>query len=503
MSVAPATVAAMPVNSAAPRLGPASYTCSECGHVVAKWAGRCPSCRAWSTLSESSNSAAPLALRRVTPGPTAGPAQRLRDVDATAVAPRPSGVPELDRVLGGGLVPGGVVLLAGEPGVGKSTLLLAAAQSWAAGGHGRVLIVSGEETAGQVALRARRLDATHPDVFLAAETELSGVIAHLDAVRPSLLVVDSVQTIADAGVDGGVGGVAQIKAVASAITAAAKQRDVACVLVGHVTKDGAVAGPRVLEHLVDVVLHFEGDRHSSLRMVRGIKNRFGPADEVGCFAMTESGIVGLADPSGVFLSGADRRVPGTCATVTILGRRALPVEVQALVTRSAGQDSRRTVSGLDSARVGMALAVMQRWAGERLVGHDVLTATVGGAKTAEPAADLAVALAVWSSLKDLPLPAGLVAVGELGLSGEVRPVPGLGRRIAEAARLGFRHALVPRSRDGVDDVTAPPSMRISRIADLPEALHVIGHEVSSVRWLADRPRLDRGRDVQGPPRVAD
>ena len=403
-------------------------------------------------------------------------------------------MPELDRVLGGGLVPGGVVLLAGEPGVGKSTLLLSAAQQWAGQGHGPALIVTGEETAGQVGLRARRLGAIHPDIYLAAETDLSAVIAHIEAVRPSLLVVDSIQTMSDATTDGGVGGVNQVKAVAAALTAIAKQRDIACVLVGHVTKDGSVAGPRVLEHLVDVVLHFEGDRHSALRMVRGVKNRFGPADEVGCFAMTESGITSLADPSGLFLSTRARPVPGTCATVTVQGRRALPVEIQTLVGHTGSAESRRTVSGLDSSRVAMVLAVLQRWGGVKLAGQDVLAATVGGARTTEPASDLAIAMAVWSSVRDIPLPSGLVVVGELGLAADVRPVPGLARRLAEAARLGFDHAIVPiaggrldAAAPGASAPTAPPAgMKVSPVGDLGGALRSLGDDSGVVRWLRDR-----------------
>jgi DNA repair protein RadA/Sms len=412
-----------------------------------------------------------MGLRRVSAGAPAGPALRLRDVDATAATLRPSGVPELDRVLGGGLAPGGVVLLAGEPGVGKSTLLLAASQCWAAAGHGRVLIVTGEETAAQVRSRAERLGAVHPDLYLAAETELSAVVSHIEQVQPRLLVVDSVQTIADAGVEGATGGVSQVRAVAAALTAAAKQRGIACVLVGHVTKDGSVAGPRVLEHLVDVVLHFEGDRHSTLRMIRGVKNRFGPSDEVGCFAMTDTGIESMTDPSGLFLSARRPGVPGTCTTVMVQGRRAMPVEIQTLVGPPGG-GGHRTVSGLDAARVSMALAVVQRWSGISVAGRDVLAATVGGARTTEPAADLALAMAVWSSAREIPLSTSLVVLGELGLSGEVRPVPGVGRRLAEAARLGFDHAIVPPGDHG----DPPSGMRISRAGDLTEAMHALGDE---------------------------
>jgi DNA repair protein RadA/Sms len=428
----------------------------------------------------------PPALRTLALGAPVTPPQRLRDVDATAVAARPSGVTELDRVLGGGLVPGGVVLLAGEPGVGKSTLLLAAAQQWTSRGHGPALIVTGEETVGQVGLRARRLGAVHPDIYLAAETELSAVVAHVASVQPTLLVVDSIQTVSDAETDGGVGGVTQVRAVAAALTAVAKQRQIACVLVGHVTKDGSVAGPRVLEHLVDVVLHFEGDRHTTLRMIRGVKNRFGPADEVGCFAMTDAGIASLADPSGLFLTARARPVPGTCATVTVQGRRALPVEVQTLVGSAGSAESRRTVSGLDPSRVSMVLAVLQRWGGVRLGGQDVLAATVGGARTTEPASDLAIAMAVWSSVRDIPLSAGLVAIGEIGLAADVRPVPGVSRRLAEAARLGFDHAIVPVTDASGERVTAPAGMRVSAVADLGAALRALGDDSGVVRWLRER-----------------
>lgn len=444
-----------------------SYRCGDCGFQAPKWVGQCPGCHAWGTITE--HATPPVALRRVTAAPLASPAVRLRDVDARAVAPCPSGVPEFDRVLGGGLVPGGVVLLAGEPGIGKSTLLLAAAQAWAAGGHGRALIVTGEETAAQVRLRADRLGAVHEDLYLAAETELSAVLAHIDEVRPRLLIVDSVQTIADAATDGATGGVAQVRAVAAALTAAAKQRGIACVLVGHVTKDGAVAGPRVLEHLVDVVLHFEGDRGSLLRLMRGVKNRFGPTDEVGCFRMTESGIASLPDPSGLFLSERRPLVAGTCTTVMMQGRRALPVEIQTLVG-PPGSGGHRTVSGLDPARVSMVLAVASHWAGLAVSGCDVLAATVGGVRTVEPATDLALALAVWSSVRDIPLPPSLVVIGELGLSGELRPAPAVPQRLAEAARLGFDAAIVPVGDHG----SIPAGMRISQADDLLAALRALG-----------------------------
>ncbi len=444
-----------------------SYRCSECGHDTIKWAGRCPQCQTWGTLAEHRPTA--VSLRRVAPAAPATAAVRMCDIDAESTVARPSGIAELDRVLGGGLTPGGVVLLAGEPGVGKSTLLLAAAQAWAAEGHGRALIVTGEETAAQVRLRAGRVGATHPDLYLAAESELTAVLGHVDQVRPTLLIIDSVQTVTDAQVDGATGGVTQVRAVAAALTAAAKERSIACVLVGHVTKDGAVAGPRVLEHLVDVVLHFEGDRHSALRMVRGVKNRFGPADEVGCFTMTDAGIESLADPTGLFLSAQRPGVPGTCTTVMVQGRRPLPVEIQTLVG-AAGGSGHRTVSGLDGSRVAMVLAIVQQWAQLPVSQRDVLAATVGGARVTEPATDLAIAMAIWSSTRDIPLPTSLVVIGELGLSGEVRPVPGLEQRLAEAARLGFRHAIVPQGLDS----RAPAGIHVSAVPDLLGALRATG-----------------------------
>jgi DNA repair protein RadA/Sms len=418
-------------------------------------------------------------LRRVSAGAVTAPAQRIQQVSADLVRPQASGLGELDRVLGGGLIPGGVILLAGEPGVGKSTLLLAAAQAWAARGQGSVLIVSGEESAAQIRLRADRMGALHPDIYLAAENDLAAVLGHLEAVRPKLLIVDSVQTIATAEVDGSAGGVSQVRAVAAALTAVAKEHAMACVLVGHVTKDGAIAGPRVLEHLVDVVLQFEGDRHSSLRTIRGVKNRYGPSDEVGCFQMVPDGIVGLADPSGLFLTKTRATVPGTCATVTLQGRRAMPAELQTLITPSTGEVSRRTVSGLDSARSAMVIAVLQRWGGVALSGKDVLAATVGGAKMTEPAADLPLALAIWSSARDIPLAPGLVVIGELGLSADIRPVVGIPRRLAEAARLGFDHAIVPPGTA----TERPKGMRVDEATNLGDAFRSLGNDDGVVQWL--------------------
>jgi DNA repair protein RadA/Sms len=415
-----------------------AYRCDECGLEVGKWVGRCPECQAWGTIAEAG--ARPGLT--VVAGPVSAPAKPIAEVEEQAARHRATGEPEFDRVLGGGLVPGSVVLLAGEPGVGKSTLLISTAAKVAQSGR-RCLVVTGEESAAQVRLRAGRIGALADELFLAAETELSAVLGHVDAVAPDVLVVDSVQTIGSAEIDGATGGVSQVREVASAIIRLAKARGMATILVGHVTKDGAVAGPRTLEHLVDVVLSFEGDRHSRLRLVRTVKNRFGPADEVGCFDLTDDGIVGLPDPSGLFLAHGNKPVPGTCVTVTMEGRRALVTEVQALVTGSEQTNPRRATSGVDGARTAMLLAVLQRSLGITLSKHEVYAATVGGVRLAEPASDLALALAITSTARDLSVVPGLVAIGEVGLAGEIRPVSSMRGRLAEAARLGFSVALVP------------------------------------------------------------
>jgi DNA repair protein RadA/Sms len=319
---------------------------------------------------------------------------------------------------------------------------------------------------------------------VAAETDLSAVLAHIDTVQPGLLVVDSVQTIGSAEVEGSAGGVTQIRAVTAALIAVAKERGIATVLVGHVTKDGSIAGPRLLEHLVDVVLHFEGDRHSTLRMVRAVKNRYGAADEIGCFAMTETGIEGLADPSGLFLSRADTATPGTCVTVTLEGRRPLLAEVQALVSAASREGSpKRAVSGLESGRVSMVLAVAEKRAGaKQLASHDVHTATVGGVRVSDPAADLALLLAVQSACYDQAVPGGLVAIGEVGLSGEVRPVPGVQRRLAEAARLGFTAAVVP-----VGSGQPPAGMKVLEVLDVDTALRAASALSGRSRRTVPRP----------------
>jgi DNA repair protein RadA/Sms len=395
-------------------------------------------------------------------------ALRLSEIAADAARGAPTGIGELDQVLGEGLVPGGVVLLAGEPGVGKSTLLLEVASRWAQAGR-TTLYVTAEESAAQVRRRARRIGAEAPGVYLAAETDLAAVLGHIEQLRPGLVIVDSVQTIGVPGADGAPGGVTQVKEVAQALIRVAKQRDLPMLLVGHVTKDGSVAGPRALEHLVDVVLAFEGDKHSELRLLRATKNRFGPADEIGCFELTQDGIVEVPDPSGLFVSSHAEPAPGSCLTVTLEGRRPLLTEVQALAAPSFTPAVKRASHGLDLSRVLMLLAVLGRRAGVPLANKDVYVSTVGGAKISDPAADLALAVGVASAVREQALSAPLVAFGEVGLSGEIRRVGGIERRLAEAARLGFTLALVPPGQAADFE-----SMRVVEVATLSDALSALG-----------------------------
>ena len=436
------------------------YRCAECGWSTGKWVGRCGECQAWGSVEQAGAPRSNL----VAVGPVSQTARPIGSVDLEAARSRPTGVSELDRALGGGLVQGAVILLAGEPGVGKSTLLLDVAARWAATA-GRALYVTGEESAAQVRLRAERTDALADGLFLAAETDLAAVLAQIERIAPSLLVLDSVQTVSRADADGAPGGVTQVREVAAALIHTAKERGMATILVGHVTKDGSIAGPRVLEHLVDVVLQFEGERHSRLRMVRTVKNRYGPADEVGCFDLSDTGITSMPDPTGLFLSRHADAVPGTCVTVTLEGRRPLLAEVQALVAASSLAAPRRATSGLDSARVAMVLAVLERRGAVALRNHDVYAATVGGARLAEPAGDLALMIAVASGAHDLPLPPGLVAIGEVGLAGEIRRVTGIQRRLAEAERMGFTRALVPP-----DPGPVPAGIKVVEVGDVRAAL---------------------------------
>lgn len=402
--------------------------------------GRCLDCGSWGTVEEVAVLAAVGNGRRSAPAGS-------RAVPISAVEPnksrhRSTGVDELDRVLGGGVVPGSVTLLAGEPGVGKSTLLLEVAHCVAQRGR-RALYISGEESAGQIRLRADRIGCGSDEVYLAADSDLHSVLDHIETVRPALVIVDSVQTMSTSEADGVAGGVTQVRAVTAALTAAAKANGVAMVLVGHVTKDGAIAGPRSLEHLVDVVLHFEGDRNSALRMVRGIKNRFGAADEVGCFLLHDNGIEGVADPSSLFLAQRPTPVPGTAITVTLDGKRPLIGEVQALLAEANGGSPRRAVSGIDHARAAMITAVLEKHAKMTISKSDIYLSTVGGMRLTDPSADLAVAIALASALTDLALPTTAVMIGEVGLAGDLRRVHGMERRLAEAARQGFNIALIP------------------------------------------------------------
>ncbi len=449
----------------------ALFQCSECGWQTTKWAGRCGECQTWGSVAEGpaqgSSGRSGRALLRGLPSVRPGaPAVPISQIDATGAAAKPTGMDELDRVLGGGLVPGTVALLAGEPGVGKSTLLLEAGAL--AAGRSIVLYVTGEESAAQVRQRADRIGAITDNLFLAAETDLAALLAHVEAVNPALLIVDSVQTISAAGIDGTPGGVTQVREITSALVSLAKQRTLTTVLVGHVTKDGSIAGPRSLEHLVDVVLHFEGDSRGRLRMIRALKNRFGPTDEIGCFELGEFGLIGLPDPSGLFLSRQHQPVPGTCVTVTLEGRRPLVAEVQTLVCPVSGNEpSRRVTSGLDYARVGMAVAVLDRRAAVRLGKCDIYAATVGGVRLTEPAVDLAISLALAGAKANLSLPSDVVAFGEVGLAGEIRSVAGIGRRLTEAGRMGFRRAIVPV---GGDAIPADCPMEVSQVADVSSAI---------------------------------
>ncbi|HWR85262.1 MAG TPA: DNA repair protein RadA [Rhodoglobus sp.] len=435
----------------------AQYRCSECGWTTAKWVGRCGECQQWNTVAEAA--AAPLA--RVTAIAPASGARSITEISTESATHWPSGIDEFDRVLGGGVVPGAAILLSGEPGVGKSTLLLEVASRAAASGQ-RVLYVTAEESVSQVRLRAERTGALHPSLFLAAETDLATILGQIDQVQPQLVIVDSVQTVSSSLTDGLAGGPAQVRDVASTLIRVSRDRALPVLLVGHVTKDGSIAGPRLLEHLVDVVLQFEGDRQTALRFVRAHKNRFGPTDEVGCFEMTGDGIQEVADPSGLFLSGTRTPTSGTCVTIAVEGRRALPVEVQALIVKTQAPQPRRVVNGVDSSRVAMLLAVLERRAGLKFSEVDVYVSTVGGIKVTEPGADLAIALALASAQRERALPATLAAIGEISLAGEIRHASSAKQRVSEARRLGFATVLDSESvhlreavrlafRDATDD----------------------------------------------------
>jgi DNA repair protein RadA/Sms len=417
------------------------YVCSECGGNSAKWQGQCPACGAWNTLAETRVEAT--SANRYAALAPAAPVQTLGAVNARELPRASTGIEEFDRVLGGGLVAGGVVLIGGDPGIGKSTLLLQALAAMAR--SRRVLYVSGEESAAQVALRARRLGIEGHDVRLLAEIGLERIAATLAEEKPDVAVIDSIQTLYCNELQSAPGSVAQVRECAAQLTRLAKQSGIAIVLVGHVTKEGAIAGPRVLEHMVDTVLYFEGDTHSSFRLIRAIKNRYGAVNELGVFAMTDRGLRGVSNPSALFLSQHDAAVPGSCVLVTQEGTRPLLVEIQALVDTAHVPNPRRLSVGLDPQRLALLLAVLHRHAGVATFDQDVFVNAVGGVRIQEPAADLAVLAAIVSSTRNRPLPRGLVAFGEVGLAGEIRPAPRGQERLREAAKLGFSTALIPKA----------------------------------------------------------
>ena len=422
------------------------YTCTACGGTSAKWLGKCPHCEEWNTLIEGVEESSIQSKNRYSNARSLAPASAvtpLSEIEAQDVDRTPSGIEELDRVLGGGIVEAGVVLIGGDPGIGKSTLLLQAMDAIQRRA-GNTLYVTGEESGSQVALRARRLGLDQSGVSVLAETQLEKIIATLEARAPRIAVIDSIQTVYSEQLSSAPGSVSQVRECAAHLTRLAKTSGISIVLVGHVTKEGALAGPRVLEHMVDTVLYFEGETHSSFRLVRAIKNRFGAVNEIGVFAMTERGLKGVSNPSAIFLSQHAEPVAGSCVMVTLEGSRPLLVEIQALVDHS-GPSPRRLSVGLDRDRLAMLLAVLHRHAGVACMDQDVFVNAVGGVRISEPAADLAVLLAIQSSLRGRPLPKGFLAFGEIGLAGEVRPAPRGQERLKEAAKLGFTVALIPKA----------------------------------------------------------
>jgi DNA repair protein RadA/Sms len=444
-----------------------TYRCGECGSEGPQWTGRCAGCGAWNTVVEERLVPAAAATRAA--GLTApSRALPIAEVESEGWEPRPVGIGELDRVLGGGLVAGSVTLLGGEPGIGKSTLLLQALAALAGGGA-RCLLACGEESAQQVRLRASRLGALDPRLWLVAETELPAILAHAEAIAPDVVVVDSIQTVFDPDLASAPGSVGQVRECAHRLVRAAKDANRATVLVGHVTKDGALAGPRVLEHVVDTVLSFEGERHHALRLLRAVKHRFGSTGELGLFEMTDEGLAGVPDPGRLFLSDRQVDAPGSAVVATLEGHRPLLVELQALVARSGLSTPRRSAQGLDAGRLAMVTAVIEERARVPLAGGDVYALAVGGVRVVEPGADLALALAILSSVTGIALPADLVACGEVGLCGELRQVSQTGRRLAEAARLGFRRALVPASAPD-----PPAGIDLVRVATLSDAVQEAG-----------------------------
>ena len=435
------------------------YVCSDCGGVSAKWSGQCPSCNAWNTLIETAPEKA--SNNRFSALAPTAPVQALADIHAQDVPRFSSEVPEFDRVLGGGLVPGAVILIGGDPGIGKSTLLL---QSLAMLSKTRsVLYVSGEESGAQIALRAQRLDVSDASMQFQAEIDLNSIIHTLTQLKPDVAVIDSIQTMYSSELSSAPGSVAQVRECAAQLTRVAKATGITLIMVGHVTKEGSLAGPRVLEHIVDTVLYFEGDTQSSFRLIRAFKNRFGAVNELGVFAVTEKGLKGVTNPSAIFLSQHNDDVAGSCVMVTQEGTRPLLVEIQALVDASHAPNARRLSVGLEQNRLAMLLAVLHRHAGVACFDQDVFINAVGGVKITEPAADLAVLLAIVSSLRNKPLPKGLVVFGEIGLAGEVRPAPRGQERLKEAAKLGFTTALIPKTNAPKQKIEGMNIIAVERI----------------------------------------
>jgi DNA repair protein RadA/Sms len=448
------------------------YACTECGATSPKWLGQCPACTAWNTLVESVAEAPSAGTRNQRFQSLAKPAPiaTLSEIEASEVPREPTGIEELDRVLGGGIVEGGVVLIGGDPGIGKSTLLLQALDALSR--RMKTLYVTGEESGAQVALRSRRLGLPASAVRVLAEIQLEKILAAIAAEQPAVVVIDSIQTVYSDQLTSAPGSVAQVRECAAQLTRAAKASGVAVILVGHVTKEGTLAGPRVLEHIVDTVLYFEGDTHSAYRLVRAFKNRFGAVNEIGVFAMTERGLKGVSNPSAIFLSTHGEPVPGSCVLVTVEGTRPMLVEIQALVD-SGGPSPRRLSVGLDRDRLAMLLAVLHRHAGVSCMDQDVFINAVGGVRIAEPAADLAVLLAIQGSLRGKALPRGFIAFGEVGLAGEVRPAPRGQERLREAAKLGFSVAVVPRAnapRKPIEGLTIHAVDRIEQAMDAVRGL---------------------------------
>ncbi len=445
------------------------YSCTECGGQSPKWQGQCPNCGEWNTLVESVAEALPAAGKnRYSALAASGKLQQLAEVEASEVSRTPTGIAEFDRVLGGGLVEGGVVLIGGDPGIGKSTLLLQALAHLST--TKKVLYVSGEESAQQIALRAKRLALDAREVHLLPEIQLEKIQSTIAHEKPNVVVIDSIQTVYSEQLTSAPGSVAQVRECAAQLTRMAKSNGVTIILVGHVTKEGALAGPRVLEHIVDTVLYFEGDTHSSFRLIRAFKNRFGAVNELGVFAMTEKGLREVSNPSALFLSQHGAQVPGSCVMVTQEGTRPLLVEIQALLDEAHSPNPRRLSLGLEQNRLAMLLAVLHRHAGIACFDQDVFINAVGGVKITEPGADLAVLLAIVSSLRNKPLPEKMVVFGEVGLAGEVRPVQRGQERLKEAAKLGFTHAIIPKANSPKHKIEGMEIIAVERVDEAVEKM---------------------------------